>query len=375
MTQSEAEEDGSDGESGDEEQSEEGHDEVEVVKGSGSRASATPILRLPERNEEDTRWTRADGTKPASAKNKLTVEDMARVCKRKELLWKEVAKNEQDSLVDRWLRDQVKPERWDHIAAVFPQRDKYLPQHKWMLMPEDTKSPIPIRYQQYGITVKLNPDKEDRLHQTFLSLPKTYPTLWICCAHYDCMQVYDVTNFTDTQRNVHLAEHHILGLKKLHGHKALHGARLGKMADSNAAALKRNMPIARLAQLRVARFFIRKMRPFSECEDPSLTLVQIARKRSTNWRKSMVGCGSGVFRTECTVPWLNAWAPNWIAGKHQTPRPGSSLIKFIVFAEDWPVTPPAVKLSRTFNKSGSRRRGTRCRKRIWSATHQRKCVQ
>jgi hypothetical protein len=79
------------------------------------------------------------------------------------------------------------------------------------------------------------------------------------------MQVYDVTNFTDTQRNVHLAEHHILGLKKLHGHKALHGARLGKMADSNAAALKRNMPIARLAQLRVARFFIRKMRPFSEC--------------------------------------------------------------------------------------------------------------
>jgi hypothetical protein len=42
-------------------------------------------------------------------------------------------------------------------------------------MSEDTKSPIPIRYQQYGITVKLNPDKEDRLHQTFLSLPKTYP--------------------------------------------------------------------------------------------------------------------------------------------------------------------------------------------------------
>jgi hypothetical protein len=32
MTQSEAEEDGCDGESGDEEQSEEGHDQVEVVK-------------------------------------------------------------------------------------------------------------------------------------------------------------------------------------------------------------------------------------------------------------------------------------------------------------------------------------------------------
>jgi hypothetical protein len=73
MTQSETEEDGCDGESGDEEQSEEGHDEVEVVKGSGSHASATPILRLPERNEEDTRWTSADCTKPASAENKLTV--------------------------------------------------------------------------------------------------------------------------------------------------------------------------------------------------------------------------------------------------------------------------------------------------------------
>jgi hypothetical protein len=154
MTQSEAEEDGCDGESGHEEQSEECHDEVEVVKGSGSRTSTTPILRLPERNEEDTCWTRSDVTKPDSAKNKLTVEDMTRVCKRKDLLWKEVTKNEQASLVDRWLRDQVKPERWDHIATVFPQRDKYLPQHKWMLMSEDTKSPIPIRYQQYGITVK-----------------------------------------------------------------------------------------------------------------------------------------------------------------------------------------------------------------------------
>ncbi len=121
MTQSETEEDGCDGESGDEEQSEEGHDEVEVVKGSGSRASDRPILCLPERNEEDTRWTRDDGTKPVSTKNKLTVEDMARVYKRKDLLWKEVVKNEKDSLVDPWLWDQVKPERWDHVATVFPQ--------------------------------------------------------------------------------------------------------------------------------------------------------------------------------------------------------------------------------------------------------------
>jgi hypothetical protein len=71
-----------------------------TVKGSGSRGSAKPILRLPEGNEE---------------------EDMASVYKRKAFLWEEVAKNEQASLVDRWLRDQVKPERCDHIAVVFPQ--------------------------------------------------------------------------------------------------------------------------------------------------------------------------------------------------------------------------------------------------------------
>jgi hypothetical protein len=46
MTQSEAEEDGCDGESGDEEQSEEGDDEVEVVKGSGeSSVRSAQLIR------------------------------------------------------------------------------------------------------------------------------------------------------------------------------------------------------------------------------------------------------------------------------------------------------------------------------------------
>ena len=58
---------------------------------------------------------------------------MARVRKRKELMWTEVAKKE---LVDRWWGDNIKPERWDHI------------------------------------------DTEDRLHSTFGPLTKTYPTLW-----------------------------------------------------------------------------------------------------------------------------------------------------------------------------------------------------
>jgi hypothetical protein len=47
---------------------------------------------------------------------------MAKIRKRKGLMWTEVAKNDQDSLVDRWLRDQIKPDTWDKIAHVFPPR-------------------------------------------------------------------------------------------------------------------------------------------------------------------------------------------------------------------------------------------------------------
>ena len=69
-----------------EEESEYGDDDVEVVQASGSRASAKPILCFPERNDEDTFWTRADETKPVSAKNKFKPEDMARVRQRKNLM-------------------------------------------------------------------------------------------------------------------------------------------------------------------------------------------------------------------------------------------------------------------------------------------------
>ena len=98
----------------------------------GSRDSAKPILRLPERNEEYTSWTRSDGTKPVSAKNKLKCEDMGTVRERKALMWTEVAKNDQDSLVDRWLWDQIKPATWDKVAQVFPQRGQQLPQQNWV---------------------------------------------------------------------------------------------------------------------------------------------------------------------------------------------------------------------------------------------------
>ena len=129
-----------------------------------------PILCLPERNEEDTTWTRTDGTKPPSAKNKLKSEDMVTIRKRKGLMWTEVTKNDQDSLVDHWFRDQIKPDTWDKIDQVFPQGVKCLPQQKWVLMIEDTKSVVPIRYQQYVIQVKLTPDKHDKIHATLKSI-------------------------------------------------------------------------------------------------------------------------------------------------------------------------------------------------------------
>ena len=64
----------------------------------------------------------ADGNRPANGRNKvkpMTV-DIARVPKRKELLSKEVPKSEKSSLVDRWLRYQVRPQTWDNCATTFP---------------------------------------------------------------------------------------------------------------------------------------------------------------------------------------------------------------------------------------------------------------
>ncbi len=44
---------------------------MEEVEASGSRASAKTILRLSERNDDDTVWTRADATKFQKLKNVL----------------------------------------------------------------------------------------------------------------------------------------------------------------------------------------------------------------------------------------------------------------------------------------------------------------
>ena len=53
----------------------------------------------------------------------------------------------------------------------------------------------------------------------------------------------------------------------MNSREVLHNARLDKMEEVNEAVAKKNMTVHRLAQLRVARFFIKKMVAFSVCED------------------------------------------------------------------------------------------------------------
>jgi hypothetical protein len=77
-------------------------------------------------------------------------------------------------------------------------------------------------------------------------------------------------NLRESAENVSdLTDHHTLGVKTTHGHTALHTARQGTLTERNAAALSRNMTITHLDQLRVERYFIRKMCPSSQCEDAS----------------------------------------------------------------------------------------------------------
>ena len=208
--------------SGEDDRDDQGNDDVrEVIHAtSAPGGSATSILLLPERNEEDTGWLTHEGINPASAFNKMKPEDLATVRKRKDMLAQEVAKNA--SLVDQWLRDKVNPSTWNKNETLFPEGKKCLPQQKWMLLPDDTASASPVRYQQYGITIKLNPDKDDCFHKTYNSLGKKHPQLWVCCANYSCNAVYDVTNSNDTQRNVHLSQHHMLGVTPLHDRDTLH---------------------------------------------------------------------------------------------------------------------------------------------------------
>ena len=76
-------------------------DDVDLIE-TTSPAAGSPksILHLPERSEDNTTWLFPEGIKPASVLNKMKVEDIATVCKRKEILATEVVKN--GSVVDLW---------------------------------------------------------------------------------------------------------------------------------------------------------------------------------------------------------------------------------------------------------------------------------
>ena len=87
--------------SGEDDRDDQGNDDVrEVIHAtSAPGGSATSILLLPERNEEDTGWLTHEGINPASAFNKMKPEDITTVLKLKDMLPEEVSKN--GSLVDQ----------------------------------------------------------------------------------------------------------------------------------------------------------------------------------------------------------------------------------------------------------------------------------
>ena len=70
-------------------------DEVEEVIQATSAVggSAKSILLLPERNEDNTGWLSPEGMKSAADFNKMKPEDIATVCKHKEMFAAEVVKN------------------------------------------------------------------------------------------------------------------------------------------------------------------------------------------------------------------------------------------------------------------------------------------
>ncbi len=105
-----------------------------------------------------------------------------------------------------------------------------------MKLVDDTTSPTPVRYQVYGISLKLNPDKDDWQYNTYNSLGKKNLQLWVRCANYRCNVVYDVTYSNDTQRNVHLTQHHMFGVTPLHDHDSLYNPHLGKFEQTNTTA-------------------------------------------------------------------------------------------------------------------------------------------
>ena len=84
-----------------------------------------------------------------------------------------MAKN--GAVVDLWLRDKVTTDTWDKNLTNFPYGKKCMSQHKWMQLPDDTTSGIPPRYQVYGISLKLNADKDD-----------TYVVIYCICGDCAC---------------------------------------------------------------------------------------------------------------------------------------------------------------------------------------------
>jgi hypothetical protein len=127
-----------------------------------------------------------------SEQNKVKSDPLATVKQWKDLLVKTLVRKDNLGESDTWLREQVKDPTWDKCVTHFKDRVKYNPNHQWFRQADPTTNETPPRYLQYGVSVQLTHNKDDRLLTTYGS-PKKNPIMWICCVSKYCMRVYDVT--------------------------------------------------------------------------------------------------------------------------------------------------------------------------------------
>ena len=113
------------------------------------------------------------------------------------------------SLVDQYLRDNVRDFTWQQNVVKFPNGKVWETNHKWLAAPDPREHEDKVRYLTYGCAFRLV-DGTDKQHQTFHADPDTLPTVWVCMCSRKCMACYDISDKNTTPRDEHLKNAHKL---------------------------------------------------------------------------------------------------------------------------------------------------------------------
>ena len=99
----------------------------------------TPDLWMPERNEEDTKFVRTSTDAIPTKKHPQSASELSIVQQWKKL-FKELVKGGLDtqtlSLVDQYLRDNVRDFTWQQNVVKFPNGKVWETNHKWLTVPD-----------------------------------------------------------------------------------------------------------------------------------------------------------------------------------------------------------------------------------------------